>query len=174
MISNWDCLAVDEMNNSTNGVFVSPDKVRVVVYQNELVSEHLDHSWSIKSGQLEIGDTSIICDTGPKDGIYFAIYSKDPFRAMVGIGSKGYSAEAGYVGIEQDDVEWLKELMVIWSGYAIPELTYGKLKDIDVANSLRHNQGDAKICHEFKSDIPATKPGCANAPLLQYALRAAR
>lgn len=174
MISNWDCLAVDEMNNSTNGVFVSPEKVRVVVYQNELVSEHLDQSWSIKSGQMDIGDTSIICDAGPKDGIYFAIYSKDPLRAMVGIGSKGYDAESGYVGIEQEDVEWLKELMAIWSSCAIPEPVYEKLMGIDIENALRHNQGDAQICHEFKADIPATKPGCANAPLLQYALRAAR
>jgi len=171
MISDWDCLAIDEMNNSTNGVFVSPTKVRVVVNKNELISEHEGQQWTIKSGNMTLGDTQIICDIGPKNGIYFVVYS-EPFRAMIGIGSKGYLGNEGYVGVENEDVEWLKEIMSIW-GDSIPPSVYDKLKMIDLSSALRHNQGDAQISHEFKAQIPATKPGDARAPLLASALKIA-
>jgi hypothetical protein len=176
MISDWDCLAVDEQSKSTNGVFVSPRRVRIAVNANYLISidSVMTHNVRIRSGQLQIDDAIVVCDIGPKDGIYFAIYSEDPFRAMIGIAAKGYMADEGYVGIEREDVEWLKEIMGIWSESVIPMEIYEKLITIDLDAALRHNQGDAQISHEFNAEIPATKPGAAQEPLLASALKIAQ
>jgi len=141
-LSNWDTFAVTHTGEPIRGAFKSPNGIVVEVYKNQLYI-HDDQSWTdtrsftkpvvleVNSGTLQYKDVHVFAVRGPKNGVYFAVWSTQyhentkevvdgiekevyvppTYTGMVGIGCYGYGGPAGddWVGVEQSDIDFLKE-----------------------------------------------------------------
>src|SRR3990167_4005838 len=108
-LSNWDTLAINHLGESTNGVFVSPQKLSVSIRKNWLVvvDEVGKHLADIQYGEITIKDTHIVAIRGPQQGIYAAVFSGYEEKAvgMLCIGVYGFIKDQ-WVGVQQESVDW--------------------------------------------------------------------
>jgi len=131
-LSNWDTFAVNEKGESVDGSFVSPHAVVVDIYKNWLyVSD--EKAWEegggfvrpvvmeIQEGHIRYKDMHIYAVRGPQQGIYCAVWipryvvkrvtGKDKILAVFGCGVYGYEEDGEFVGVKQESLEFLKNMI---------------------------------------------------------------
>lgn len=78
------------------------------------------------------------------------------------IEDKNYDPDNSWVGVEKEEVDFLKKFLTDKDNYNIPE----KLRNIDLSLATRFNQGDAFFADEAGVGVQATEPGKAETPIL--------
>jgi hypothetical protein len=205
-LSNWDSCAFNEKGEPTDGVFKSPRTgVEIAIYKNWLYirdkkaweegGSYVEHTvGQITHGFGQYKDVTYMAVRGPKNGVYFAVWStvypkrKFPntkkgnkawhkevrFYAMVGIGCSGYGSKGKYLGIKERELAFLRNFL---RSKDEEHLTFlpKELVELDLSGAKRFNQGDGIFEeHLYKTrhgTLTATKPGKAQTPLFVQALR---
>jgi hypothetical protein len=162
-LSNWDTFALDEKNEPTNGIFKSPLGILVSIYKNwiDIYEGYEGHEMvsRVQRGELLHGDTRIVATRGPKDGVYSVVsnfdYQTKKLSFMIACGVYGYTESGEFVGIQLDDLTFLREWLDEDENDFEPEI-----RAIDLTKGLRFNQGDAYFAKHIPGlDLAATQPG---------------
>jgi hypothetical protein len=81
--------------------------------------------------------------------------------------------EPEFVGVQQESIEFLKKLLLDeiegMDEDNKKETPHYRMADA-LSNGLRYNQGDAYFANALGKDVPSTKPGEAETPILEKLL----
>lgn len=199
-LSNWDTLAINQDNDSVSGYMKTEDGVTAEIRKNHLIVEFGEERIVIENGNLSYHDLSISAVRGPQGGIYIACWERWEYKKfIVGCGVYGFD-DSDWVGVKQESLDFLHKFITdqhpIWTQEEIDEMvasvpeehreqmlegmtgdknvSYTLSKEIaaiDVYKGSRFNQGDAYFAQRAGADIPATKVGEAEEPILTQAFK---
>lgn len=201
-LSNWDTFALDHEGQPNSGSFTSDMGVTVESYKNWLYV-YDEAAWvdggafskpvimHVNEGNVSYKDVHILAVRGPKNGIYFCVYSskyekqeegqpyKGPIiKGIVGIGCSGYSSRGKWLGVGSREVAFLKNHLLLktdtyvlrigkkiskhkFNYYDIPEV----FQKLDLSKGKRFNQGDAFFALNLGTPLQASEPGDAPEPI---------
>ncbi len=183
-LSDWDTLAIDEQGRSINGVFVTPLGVQVEFYKNWLYVSDKD-AWvpgsfteptilHINAGDVRYRDLAIRAVHGPWNGVYAACWSgytnlkEQPFTGMAGIACYGWDND-DWVGVSENPIKYMHAwLRRRFAAHELPDA----MRDANLKQVLRFNQGDAFFARTIGTPLIATLPGIANPTMLSTLMSA--
>lgn len=189
-LSNWDTFVVDEQGKPCRGRLVSFAGVEVEFYKNWLYIRD-EKAWDekdgwakpyvaeIQQGEVHYKDVQITAIRGPKNGVYAVIEStgnypteeerkagkKPDRRILIGVACYGFGDNDEWVGVQPADIAFLKEWVHGLAEDSFPRFV-DEVRAIPLDAGLRFNQGDAFFADHLGDDIPATKPGEAETPVM--------
>jgi hypothetical protein len=188
-LSNWDTFAIDHKGKAMTKDFISPLGIRVGVRKSWLYVEseklwqkggnYCEHVIStINEGNLGIADINIRAKrlSDDTEGIVAIVWcgyvGQRGFRAMATIGCYGYKGNE-FIGVTGEQKGELLELFDELDKNC--DLNADKLVCMRNAiidpKSKRYNQGDRYFADKLKVNIPTTKVGQANEPVLGQMLK---
>jgi hypothetical protein len=182
-LSNWDTYALTLEGEPCDGEFTSSRGISVAFYKNWLYLRD-PQAWhdglgfieptimSINHGDLRFGNIQLMAIRGPKNGVYGVVWtgheSLKDLQGMAGIGCYGFDENGEWVGVEEAEITFLRDQLRQWTEeYEIPQ-PFGEL---DFAQGLRFNQGDAYFAGMGVAPNASTKVGESEEPLLIQALK---
>jgi hypothetical protein len=180
-LSNWDTFALNEKGEPCSGVFKSPEGVVLEIYKNWLYLKD-EKVWNkscdrpspcimqMYNSRLGFKDISVVSEF-VGHSIYVAVWSgyeyenDNTITGMVGIGTRGFSSDKGYVGVAEKQILRLRKFLNAKTtvyAFQIPEA----LKNIDLNKGKRFNQGDMFFHKNLETDLQCSKPGSAEEPMI--------
>jgi len=186
-LSNWDTLSIDHNSKPINGKIKSKMGVQVEIYKNWLYINDKD-GWTdgnyikpivgeIHAGALTYKDVVIYAERGPQDGIYCIVgtpawadeQESEKLNLMVGIGCYGFDGYRGdrWTGVTEVAVDFLIGMVRLSANHRLLWAHKESLQDINFKQAQRFNQGDKYIADNLKLDMPISKVGESEEPIIR-------
>ena len=185
-LSNWDTLSFNEKGEPVGGIFRSPMGVDVEIYKNWIYIKD-KAAWQkgayaepfimeIWKSELCYKDVHVVSDF-VENSIFVAAWSgwmhENTLKGMVGCGVYGFDSNGEYVGVTRTHLSYLK--LFLESKYPFKERIYfiipNSLKDIELENGKRFNQGDMFFHKEIGTNTQCSTIGKAEEPVMMKILK---
>lgn len=176
-LSAWDLIAFDTDGNVCNGIFIKGN-TKVEIYKNWIYVSN-KKMWQkeslfiepviaeVVSGELIISNVHIFSERNRKQhSIFMICYSgyKRDYKIMVGIGCYGYKKKK-YIGVQKETYEaFLKFLDRCIKEDHVNKKYVDKIKKME---PMRFNQGDYYFSKHLKTDLPISKIGEIEKPMIE-------